>query len=146
MYKNLIKSEDILEIYVDGACKKNPGPASYAFIFVKNDEIIHQRSEFIGDATNNIAEYTAIIRALEEAEKFTRWGIKVYSDSQLAIKQINKKWRIKVQHLSDLCDQVYRQRAKFEKVEFYQVGRENPYIQKCDALCNDCLDRKGIKR
>lgn len=146
MSKNLIKSEDILEIYVDGACRINPGLASYGFIFVKNDEVIHQKSKFIGDATNNIAEYTAIIKALEEAEKFTRWEIKVYSDSQLAIKQINKKWRIKVQHLSDLCDQVYRQREKFEKVEFYRVGRENHFTQKCEALCNECLDRKGIKR
>jgi len=146
MNKNLIKSEDILEIYVDGACRKNPGPASYAFLFVKNDEVIHQKSEFIGMGTNNIAEYTAIIKALEEAEKFTRWRIKVFSDSQLAIKQINKEWRIKKPHLSDLCSQVYKQREKFQKVEFYQIGRENPYIQKCDVLCNECLDKKGIKR
>ena len=135
-----------LEIYVDGACRINPGPASYAFLFVKNDEIFYQKSEFIGNKTNNIAEYTAIIRALEEAEKYTRWRIKVYSDSQVAIKQINKNWRIKASHLSDLCSEVYKQREKFERVEFYQIGRENPYIQKCDILCNECLDRKGIKR
>jgi ribonuclease HI len=146
MSKNLIKSKDILEIYVDGVCRKNPGPASIAFFFVNNDEIIHQKSEFIGNGTNNIAEYTAIIRALEEAEKFTRWRVKVYSDSQIAIKQINKKWRIKAPHLSDLCSQVYKLSEKFEQVEFFQVGRENLYIQKCDELFNECLDKKGIKR
>lgn len=56
MNKNPVKREDILEIYVDGASRGNPGPAAYGFIFIKKNEIIHQKSAFIGNKTNNTAE------------------------------------------------------------------------------------------
>ena len=141
-----IKSGDILEIYVDGACRGNPGPSASSFIFVKIKKVIHEKSEYIGNATNNIAEYTAILKALKEAEKFTRGEIKLYSDSQLAIKQINKEWRITKPYLSDLCNKIYKQREKFVKVEFFKVGRNNSFIQKCDLLGNKCLDEKGFKK
>ncbi|MFX1274179.1 MAG: ribonuclease HI family protein [Promethearchaeota archaeon] len=145
MNKNPIKREDILEIYVDGASRGNKGPSAYAFIFVKKDDgEIHQGCGFIGEQTNNIAEYTAIINALRAAEKFTRWQVRVYSDSKLVIKQINKDYRIKASHLSELCEKVYRVKSKFEKVEFFHVRRDNFYIKKCDALCNSCLDDKGF--
>lgn len=141
---NPVKKKDILEIYVDGASRGNPGPAAWSFIFVKDSQTIHQKSDYVGNATNNTAEYNAIINALQEAEKFTRWHVKVYSDSQLAIRQINKEYRIKKAHLSELCNKIYNQRRKFEKVEFLHVTRNNPFIQDCDSLCNSCLDDKGF--
>lgn len=141
MAKNPIKKGDIMEIYVDGASRSNPGPASCAFIFVKKNEgILHQKYEYIGHKTNNMAEYAAIIEALKEAEKFTRWDIKVYSDSELVIKQLNRQYRIKAKHLSKLCDKVYNLCGKFESVEFFHVRRSHHYIKKCDSLCNKCLD------
>ena len=146
MKKNPVKRGDILEVYVDGASRGNPGPAAYAFIFIKENEIIHQKSAFIGNKTNNTAEYEAIINALKEAEKYSRWQINVFSDSQLVIRQINKVYRIKKSHLSVLCDSVYDRRKKFEKVDFFHVGRNNLYIQKCDQLCNKCLNEKGFKK
>jgi len=144
--KQPVKRGDTLEIYVDGAARKNPGPAAWSFIYVKNDEIIHQKSEYIGNATNNTAEYLAIINALREAEKFSRWDIKVYSDSKLAVNQINRNWRINYPHLSDLCNKVYTLCNKYNNVEFYHIGRDNAYIQICDKLCNDTLDSKGFKK
>ena len=144
MATNPIKPRDVLEIYVDGASRGNPGPAAWSFIFVKDSQTIHQKSGYIGNTTNNTAEYNAIINALQEAEKYTRWHVKVYSDSQLAIRQINKEYRIKKAHLSELCNKIYNQRRKFEKVEFLHVPRNNPFIQDCDSLCNSCLDDKGF--
>lgn len=141
---NPIKPDDILEIYVDGASRGNPGPAAWSYIFVKDSQTIYQKSGYIGNATNNTAEYNAIINALHEAEKFTRWHVKVYSDSQLAIRQINKEYRIKKAHLSELCNKIYNQRRKFEKVKFLHIPRNNPFIQDCDSLCNSCLDDKGF--
>ena len=76
MITNPIKRGDILEIYVDGASRGNPGPAAWSFIFVKDNQIIHQNSGYIGNATNNTAEYKAIINALNEAEKYTRWQVR----------------------------------------------------------------------
>ena len=145
MERNPVKKEDKLKIYVDGASRGNPGPAASAFLLVHNDSIIQDECVFIGTATNNTAEYRAIINALKVAEKFSRGHIQVYSDSNLAVQQINKKWKINYPHLSKMCSEVYKLCKKFEKVEFLHVGRNNPYIQKCDKLCNERLDAEGFK-
>ncbi len=144
MSKNPIKKGDILKIYTDGAARGNPGPAAFAFLFVHNDEIIHEGSNYIGTATNNTAEYQAIINALKTAERFHRGHLQVYSDSNLAVQQINKKWKINEPHLSKLCSEVYRLCEKYEKVEFFHVGRSNPYIKRCDTLCNERLNAEGF--
>ncbi len=145
MSRNPIKRGEILKIYTDGAARGNPGPAAYAFIFVHNDNIIHKGYGYIGNATNNTAEYKAIINALKIAEKFYRGHLQVFSDSNLAVQQINRKWKINYPHLSELCSEVYQLCNKYEKVEFFHVGRKNPYIQKCDSLCNSQLDKEGYK-
>ncbi len=139
-----IKRGDILKIYTDGAARGNPGPAAYAFIFVHDDNIIHKGFGYIGTATNNTAEYKAIINALKVAEKFHRGRLQIFSDSNLAVQQINKKWRINYPHLSEMCSEVYQLREKYEKVEFFHVSRKNPYIQKCDELCNSQLNNEGF--
>ena len=145
MNRSPVKKGDKLKIYVDGASRGNPGPAASAFLLVHNDTIIHDECDFIGTATNNTAEYQAIINALKAAEKFSRGHIQVYSDSNLAVQQINKNWKINYPHLSKMVGQVYKLCEKFEKVEFFHVGRINPYIQKCDKLCNELLDAEGLK-
>ena len=144
MNQKPIKRGDILKIYTDGAARGNPGPAAYAFILVHDDAIIHKGYGYIGTATNNTAEYKAIINALKVAEKFHRGRLQVFSDSKLAVQQINKKWRINYPHLSEMCSKVYQLREKYEKVEFFHVSRKNPYIQKCDELCNFQLDKEGF--
>jgi len=138
--------KDKLKIYVDGASRGNPGPAASAFLLVLNSNIIQYECVFIGTATNNTAEYQAIINALKVAGKFSRGHIQMYSDSNLAIQQINKKWKINYPHLSKMCSEVYKLCEKYEKVEFFQVGRNNPYIQKCDKMCNERLDIEGFKK
>jgi ribonuclease HI len=144
MNGNPVKKGDILKIYVDGAARGNPGPAASAFLFVHNGKIIHDECDFVGTATNNTAEYLAIINALKAAEQFTRGQIQVYSDSNLAIQQINKKWKINYAHLSKLYNEVYKLSEKYEKVEFFHVSRDNSYIQRCDKLCNERLDDEGF--
>ncbi len=139
-----ITSGDILKIYTDGAARGNTGPAAYTFIFVHDYTIIHKGYEYIDTATNNTVEYKAIINALKVTEKFHRGRLQVFSDSNLAVQQINKKWRINYPHLSKMCGQVYQLRAKYEKVEFFYVSRKNPYIQTCDELCNSQLDKEGF--
>ena len=141
-----LKKGDILKIYTDGAARGNPGPAAYSFIFVRNDEIIHKGVGYIGTATNNTAEYQAIINALKVAEKYHRGHIQIFSDSNLAIQQINKKWKINYPHLSKLCNEVYKLREKYEKVEFFHVSRNNPHIKKCDELCNAKLNSERFKK
>ncbi len=145
MNRSPVKKGDKLKIYVDGASRGNPGPAASAFLFAHNENVIYDECDFIGTATNNIAEYQAIIKGLRVAKKFSRGHIQVYSDSNLAVQQINKKWKINYPHLSKMCSEVYKRCENYEKVEFFHVGRNNPYIQKCDKLCNERLDAEGFK-
>jgi ribonuclease HI len=141
MSKISIKKEDILKIYTDGAARGNPGPAAYAFLIVYNDEIIHKQAGVLGTETNNTAEYNAIINALKAAEKFHKGHLQIFSDSNLAVQQINQKWKINYPHLSKLYNRVNQLKEKYEKVEFFHVSRNNKYIQKCDELCNSQLDK-----
>ena len=144
MSKITLKKGELLKIYTDGAARGNPGPAAYAFIFVHYDDIIHEERGFIGTATNSTAEYQAIIHALKVADKFHRVHLQFFSDSNLAIQQINKKWKINYPHLKELCKEVYSLTEKYEKGEFFYVSRDNRYIQKCDELCNSRLDEEGL--
>jgi len=146
MSKNPIKERDILKVYTDGAARGNPGPAASAFLFIHNDNIIHEESNYIGTATNNTAEYHAIINALKAAERFHKGILQVYSDSNLVVQQINNKWKINYPHLAKLCRLVHQLCENYKKVEFFHVGRDNSYIKKCDTLCNERLDVEGLKK
>ncbi len=143
-YQDTVKMGELLEIYTDGASRGNPGPAAISFVFVKDEQIIHQHKEYIGETTNNVAEYTAIILALKKAKSFTRWSIVLYSDSQLVINQINKIYRIRKQHLEDLCKRVYEEAQFFEDVSFRYRSRNNKFIKKCDYLCSEVLNANGF--
>ncbi len=109
MKANPIKRDNILKIYTDGASRNNPGPAACAFIFLKNGDEppIKEYVEYLGDTTNNVAEYTAIIRALESATEYTRWTVVVYSDSKLVISHINGIYRVKKKHLRELLKKIF---------------------------------------
>ncbi|MFX1355917.1 MAG: ribonuclease HI family protein [Promethearchaeota archaeon] len=145
MSKIPIKKGDILKIYTDGAARGNPGPAAIAFLIIHDNQVIQKGVDYIGHATNNIAEYKAIINALKVAQQVSRGYIQLFSDSKLAIQQINRKWKINKPHLLKLCTEVYKLGEKYEKVEFFHVARSNLYIQKCDSLCNKRLDEDNLK-
>ena len=140
---NSIKKKEVLEIYVDGASRGNPGPAAWAYVYFKDGKLIKKKYGFIGKNTNNTAEYNAIINALKDAADFSNDTIKLYSDSQLVVRQINGKYRINKEHLSKLYEKIVKLLKNYQKVEFIHVKRNNPHIQKSDKLCNKCLDEKG---
>jgi ribonuclease HI len=134
---------DILKIYTDGAARGNPGPAASAFLLVSGKEIIQKDVLYIGNSTNNTAEYKAIINALRAAQKFHQGNVQIYTDSKLAVNQITNKWKINYPHLLQLVREIQQLIKKFKTVEVFHVRRNNPYIQKCDKLCNDRLDSEN---
>lgn len=103
------------------------------------NKIIDSNTGFIGKATNNEAEYTAIINALEAAEKYKR-HVEVYSDSELVIKQINGQYQVKQSNMQTLWDKVKPLSSKFGQITFMNASREDTFIKKADNLCNKCLD------
>ncbi|MDO8553490.1 MAG: ribonuclease HI family protein [Candidatus Micrarchaeota archaeon] len=84
-----------LVIYTDGACYGNPGPMGVGVVAYKDDKIVWELSEYIGEGTNNIAEYTALIRALEFASSTLEKTIHIRSDSELMVKQLTGKYKVK---------------------------------------------------
>lgn len=140
--KAKIQKNDILKIYTDGASRKNPGPAASAFIFVKNNETEPFRTfcKYIGTETNNTAEYLAVYMSLQEAVKYTRWNVEIYTDSELFVRQFNKIYRVKAKHLLEKLNEIYSMTRQFTSVKVFHLPRENKFIEICDKLCNQELD------
>ena len=128
-------------IHVDGASRGNPGPASYGFAVLDNDgKVLHRGSGYIGLTTNNVAEYTALIEALEFALKQGISAIEVRSDSQLLVKQLSGEYKVRTPHIGELHE---RCRDLLRKFAWYQI-RHIPRSQNklADRLANQALDRQ----
>jgi ribonuclease HI len=135
-----MKDTKKVTIFTDAAARGNPGKAACAFVFVKNESIFFSSSKFLGNRTNNEAEYEAIINALKEACKQKFKQIKLYSDSELVVKQITGEYKVKQEHLKKKVEEVRKLNDCFEEISFENVPRENEYIQICDKMCNVVLD------
>ncbi len=134
------ETEKEITIYTDAASRNNPGNAAYAFIFVQKSSIFFSFSKYLGKKTNNEAEYEAVINALKEAKKQKFKEIKLFSDSELVIRQINGEYKVKQEHLKKKVEEVKELVGFFENISFANVSREHEFIQICDKMCNSVLD------
>ena len=130
-------------INCDGGSRKNPGPAAIGIIiWDEHHNILGKHKECIGDTTNNVAEYNALIKALELAAMHTRKEVQVFTDSELVVKQMTGSYRIKAKHLLPLFQKVKQLEQCFTKVTYNLVTRNNKYQTQADALVNEALDGK----
>ena len=132
----------LLRIHTDGASRGNPGDAAYAFVLVRPDDEVIEEAECLGQMTNNQAEYTALIRALEHAlELGAHHRLIIHSDSELMVKQMNGEYRVKNEDLRDLYEEACALRKRFAgPVTIRHVRREQN--KRADELCNQALDGK----
>jgi ribonuclease HI len=131
-----------LEIFTDGAARGNPGPAGIGVvIFNEEKAVIEEYKEFIGDTTNNTAEYKALLAALKTAKKYAPCSISFCLDSELVVHQMKGQWKVRDANLSGLHDQASALLSNFEKVEFKHVPREQNKL--ADKLANQALDAVG---
>lgn len=114
-----------LEIYIDGASKGNPGPSGVGVVICRGEETIKNISSFIGNTTNNVAEYTALIYALQEALKLKAQILKIKTDSQLLHRQLNKTYKVKNENIAGLYKQVVHLLGGFSAVSIAHIPREN---------------------
>lgn len=114
-----------LEIYIDGASKGNPGPSGIGVIVCSKGEAIRNISSYIGNATNNVAEYTALIYALQEALKLKAETLSINSDSQLLCRQISREYKVKNPNIIGLYNQVLNLISAFKQVSIKNIPREN---------------------
>ena len=138
--KDILSISSVI-INADGAARGNPGPAAIG-VTIKDDngKLIAILSQRIGKATNNQAEYRAIIAGLEEAIRLGTRRVKVFSDSELVVKQINGKYRVKNTSLRILYEKAIRLIGRLEGFTLQHVPRGRS--AEVDNLANQALDGK----
>lgn len=125
-------------VYTDGASRGNPGPAAAAFVVMVEGQVIAESGTTIGNATNNVAEYSALIRALEFVRDLGAKAVHVHSDSELMVKQLRGEYRVKHPDLIPFYEDATELAGGFASVEYTHVRRgENA---EADRLCNEALD------
>jgi ribonuclease HI len=114
-----------LDIYIDGASKGNPGPSGIGVVICQDSQTIKNISSFIGDTTNNVAEYTALIYALQEALILKAEAIKINTDSQLLYRQLNRIYKVKNSNILVLFNQALHLLSGFKQVSINNIPRRN---------------------
>jgi ribonuclease HI len=136
-----------LQLYSDGGSRGNPGPAALAYLALnQSGVVIKADSRFIGEATNNQAEYNALIAALEFAKAVKAQEVKCHLDSELVAKQLKGDYSVKNPELRKLWRKAAELKDGFKKISFVNVPRTNPYIVRADALLNKTLDEQSKKQ
>ncbi len=130
-------TDQVLEIYSDGASKGNPGRASIGAVLLLDGKEVAQVSKSIGIATNNIAEYTALLEALKLAGQMGFTRIHVKADSELMIRQLNGIYKVKNPDIKVLFDQIVLLKMDFSTISFTHVPREQN--KRADFLANKAL-------
>ncbi|MCX6797813.1 MAG: ribonuclease HI family protein [Candidatus Falkowbacteria bacterium] len=129
-----------LTIYTDGGARGNPGPAGLGVVIYNEKKIlIGEISEYLGVATNNQAEYKALIAALKKAKTLGATDLQFYLDSELVVKQLNREYKVKNKDLAPLFLEVYNLSLSFKNIKFSHIRRELNH--EADQLANEAMDR-----
>ena len=127
-------------IHIDGGARGNPGPAAYAVVLTRPGQPPVEEAGTLGTATNNVAEYTALVNALHLATELGLKKLDIFSDSELLVKQMAGEYRVKHPDLQPLHREASDLRRGFEAVRITHVRREQN--KRADAICNEALDGK----
>ena len=126
-------------LFTDGGARGNPGPAAYGYVIEAEDgTVLAAHGEQIGVATNNVAEYRALIAGLEKAAELQLGELEVVSDSELMVKQMRGEYRVKNEALRELFLDAGRRARRIPSVSYTAVRREHNTL--ADQLVNDALD------
>lgn len=129
-----------LIIHTDGGSRGNPGPSGLGvFITDADGKVVMEHSRYLGVMTNNQAEYLAIIDALEHAKTLGADEVRMFMDSELAVRQIKGEYKVKNPELGKLFMRVHNLKIGFKKVSFAHVRRE--MNKDADRLANEAMDR-----
>jgi ribonuclease HI len=130
-------------MYTDGGSRGNPGPAG---IGIWIETLNKKYGEYIGEGTNNVAEYQALIQGLKKLkqllgkEKTKQYEVECYLDSELVVKQLNHEYKLKEEYIQKNFIEIWNLMLDFQKVTFHHIMREKNKI--ADSLVNQALDEK----
>ncbi len=126
-------------LWTDGGARGNPGPAAFAYVLETADgTVLDARGEAIGVATNNVAEYSALVAGLSRAVEAGIRELEVRSDSELMVKQMRGEYRVKNKDLQSLFLDASRAAREIGRVTYTHVRREHNEL--ADRLVNEALD------
>ncbi len=129
-----------IKIFTDGGARGNPGPAAIGIVITDDKgKILAKQSEFIGRATNNQAEYNALIKGLELAKELKPDEVICYLDSELVVKQMRQEYKVKDKDLQPLFIKAWNAAMILKKVKFQHITRD--LNKKADKLLNEELDK-----
>ena len=129
-------------IYTDGGSRGNPGPSALGVVIEnENGKVLKEYSHYLGEATNNQAEYEAVIFALQKAKQLKIKELEIRTDSELIGKQLRGEYKIKDSDLQPLFIKAWNLRLDYEKVNIKIISREQN--KKADKLANQELDSKN---
>ncbi|MFH1542742.1 MAG: ribonuclease HI family protein [bacterium] len=127
-------------IFIDGAARGNPGPAGIGVLIRNENDILLEVADYIGNTTNNQAEYMALIRGLEEAIDLEEDEVEVFSDSELLVKQIQGEYRVKNEGLIPLHHHATTLIKEFKLFSISHIRREKN--KQADKLANIGIDAR----
>jgi ribonuclease HI len=126
-------------LWTDGGARGNPGPAAFGYVLeAENGTVLAAHGEAIGIATNNVAEYRALIAGLEKAAEVGVDDLQVVSDSELLVKQMRGEYKVKSETLRGLFEQASALASRLGSVRYTAVRREHNEL--ADRLVNEALD------
>lgn len=129
-----------LKIYIDGASKGNPGKSGAGIVIYQDGRIVKKIANYIGTATNNIAEYMALIYALEEGLLLKAKSLEINTDSQLLARQLNKIYKVRHEGIKIFYNQALKLLSGFEKVVINHIRREENIL--ADKLATQAVKKK----
>jgi ribonuclease HI len=143
MRKNKIQNKQSeISIYIDGAARGNPGPAGIGILLKDNEAPVKEIYKYIGEATNNIAEYSAAICGLQEAISLGFTKIALHLDSELVALQLKGEYRVKDASIKALFEKAIALINSFESVRIVKIDRENN--KEADKLANKAINLSGL--
>jgi ribonuclease HI len=137
-----VSGPERLVVNVDGGARGNPGPAAIGVVVSTPDgEVLEEHAERIGSATNNIAEYRALMLGLERALALGAREVELIGDSELVVRQVQGEYKVRDEVLWRLHKHVIRALAEFDSWSIRHVRREENEV--ADRLVNEVLDAEG---
>ena len=127
-----------LTTFTDGGARGNPGPAGIGIVIMEGEKVVVSFGRYIGETTNNQAEYQALIAALERASELGAKEVECKLDSELVVKQMRREYKVRDQGLQSLYLRAYNLSTGFAKVSFHHIRRE--FNSAADAEVNKAID------
>ncbi|MBU4376890.1 MAG: ribonuclease HI family protein [Candidatus Omnitrophica bacterium] len=131
-----------ISIYIDGAARGNPGPAGAGIILKDTKKTVREIHKYLGEATNNVAEYSAAILGLEEAIALGYKNAVLHMDSELVSQQLKGEYRVRDENMKVLFEKAIRLINSFDSVKIVKIDRENN--KEADKLANKAINLSGL--